>query len=259
VITHQRPSRQLLTAEIVIVLGLSLGLAGARAAVYLLGDLTAGKSLARQSAVLNGSAAPGRPWLDLTLQILSITASLVPVALVGYLLIRSGEQLRDLGIDRGRPWWDLGVGAGLAALVGGIGLGLYLVAQATGVNLTVVPTALPDTWWRIPVLAMAAVRNGILEEVLVVGYLIRRLDQLGWHPRRTLLVSATLRGTYHLYQGLGGFIGNVAMGWLFGWLYQRYGRVAPLIVAHSVIDLVAFIGYVLLVGRVGWLPSPSAG
>ena len=52
-----------------------------------------------------------------------------------------------------------------------------------------------------------------------------------------------LRGTYHLYQGFGSFVGNFAMGVLFGWLYTRYGRVLPLVIAHFVIDAAMFVGY----------------
>ena len=46
------------------------------------------------------------------------------------------------------------------------------------------------------------------------------------------------------------------MGLLFGKLYQRWGRVGPLVVAHSLIDIVAFVGYALLAGKVSWLPTP---
>ncbi|GAA4957356.1 hypothetical protein GCM10023238_25050 [Streptomyces heliomycini] len=42
-----------------------------------------------------------------------------------------------------------------------------------------------------------------------------------------------LRGSYHLYQGIGGFIGNMVMGVVFVYLYRRWGRVGPLVVAHT--------------------------
>ena len=62
-----------------------------------------------------------------------------------------------------------------------------------------------------------------------------------------------IRGTYHLYQGFGGFVGNLVMGLLFGWLYTRTRRVMPLVVAHTILDVVAFVGYSLLKPHVGWL------
>ena len=82
-----------------------------------------------------------------------------------------------------------------------------------------------------------------------------RLRQLGCGPRTAIALSALLRGSYHLYQGLGGFAGNAAMGLVFGWVYHRSGRLVPLIVAHTLMDLVAFVGYALLAGHVGWLPA----
>src|SRR5690349_16035311 len=197
------PGRRMLRAEVVIVFALSLGYSGVHAFLDLLGALTARKSLASQPALLNGAQTNGRDLLELAYQLLDIAAGLAPVALVVYLLYRNGESLRDIGLDTRRPRRDMLYGLGLAAAVGLPGLGLYLLAHALGVNLSVVATDLPAFWWRAPVLVLAAFQNAALEEVLVVGYLLRRLDQLGLRPLPALLVSATLRGSYHLYQGLG--------------------------------------------------------
>jgi membrane protease YdiL (CAAX protease family) len=109
-------------------------------------------------------------------------------------------------------------------------------------------------WWRIPVLTLSAIQNGTVEEVIVVGYLLTRLDKLGVKTPAAIAISACIRGSYHLYQGAGGFIGNATMGVIFGILYKRWGRVTPLIIAHSLIDSVAFVGYALLHGHVSWLP-----
>jgi membrane protease YdiL (CAAX protease family) len=162
-----------------------------------------------------------------------------------------------IGLDRRRLGVDVALGAAIAACVGGTGLGLYLLAWHSGANLTVAPSGLPAVWWRIPVLLLSALQNAVTEEVIVAGYLLVRLRELGWGNRRALAASALLRGSYHLYQGLGGFFGNLAMGVLFGWLFQRRGRVLPLIVAHTLIDSVAFVGYVALAGSVSWLPTPG--
>ncbi len=45
------------------------------------------------------------------------------------------------------------------------------------------------------------------------------------------------------------------MGLLFGRLFQRTGRVLPLVIAHALIDTVAFVGYVALVGKISWIPA----
>jgi membrane protease YdiL (CAAX protease family) len=62
-----------------------------------------------------------------------------------------------------------------------------------------------------------------------------------------------LRGSYHLYQGYGGFIGNAVMGVLFGLWFQRTRRVWPLIVAHFLIDAASFVGYIYLHKHVSWI------
>jgi membrane protease YdiL (CAAX protease family) len=250
-----RPDARTLRNETLLVLALSLGASGVSALISFIGSVTRPGELKNQAATLVGSAAPGRPWLDLSWQVFGIAVALVPVALVAHLLAREGTGMRVIGFDLTRPRWDLARGAVIAAVVGGTGLAFYLGVRAAGFNLTVVPESLPDVWWRIPVLVAAAVQNAVLEEVIVVGYLLRRLDQLGWSPAAALAASAVLRGSYHLYQGLGGFVGNMVMGVLFVLLYRRWHRIGPLVAAHSLIDTVAFVGYALLAGKVGWLPT----
>ncbi|MFH9574841.1 CPBP family intramembrane glutamic endopeptidase [Streptomyces sp. NPDC017454] len=254
-VAGERLSRRSLRDETLLVLALSLGASGVSALISFIGSVTRPGGLKDQAATLNASAAPGRPWLDLTWQLFGITTALVPVALVAHFLLREGRSLRTLGFDRGRPWPDLARGAAVAAVIGSTGIAFYLAARGLGFNLTVVPEALPEVWWKYPVLILSAVQNSVLEEVIVVGYLLRRLDQLGWSPGASLAASSVLRGSYHLYQGIGGFIGNMVMGVVFVYLYRRWGRVGPLVVAHSLLDIGAFVGYALLAGKVDWLPT----
>ena len=240
--------------EIAAVFAVSLGASGVYAFVSFIGSLTARQALATQHAVLNGSQAPGRPLLDLFLQLVSLLDGAAPVLLVFYLLARNGEGPSTIGVDLSEPRRDLLRGAGLAALIGGSGLGLYLIAYKSGIALNIVAENLPDVWWRIPVLLLSALQNGALEEILVTGYLLTRLRRLDVPPVYAVAISAVLRGSYHLYQGLGGFLGNAVMGVIFATLFLRWRRAAPMVVAHTLIDAVAFIGYALLAGHVSWLP-----
>lgn len=238
--------------ELWVVFGITLGLSGVRSALSLLQSALRGP-LAGQKVTLNAPAAANQ-YIDLALQLSFVAQLLGWGALGGYLLVRAGLTLRDIGLDRLRPGRDALLAVGLAALIGIPGLGLYLVARAAGLNLTVQPSTLTDTWWRLPVLILSAAGNAWAEEVLLTGYLLTRLRELGWSPNWSVLVSALVRGSYHLYQGIGGGVGNVVLGLVFGRVWQRTGRLWALVGAHTLIDVVAFLGYALLAGHLSWLP-----
>ena len=153
------PDRRLLVVELVVVLLLTLGRSGLYAFVNLVAAATQPGGLSSQTTALHRSFAPDRPWLDLTYQLMSIFFAVVPVALAGYLLVRSGTSLREVWF-RGAGLRDVGLGAGLAAAVGSVGLAFYLLMHALGLNLTVVADGLDtETWWKIPVLVLSALEN----------------------------------------------------------------------------------------------------
>ncbi len=192
-------------------------------------------------------------WIDLGLNA-AVVVQLVAWGGLGlYLLWRTG--LRPSGVGLARLQWrtDLLGGVGLAALIGLPGLALYLAARALHLNASVIPSGLGDSWWRIPMLVLTAFADGWAEEIIVVGYLLTRLGQLGIGPRAALVWSSLLRGAYHLYQGFGAGLGNLVMGLVFGYAWQRTGRLWPLVIAHGLIDTVAFVGYALLAGHLRWL------
>jgi membrane protease YdiL (CAAX protease family) len=237
-----------LWAEVSIVLALSLGASAIYSVVSITNRLTRVEPLSQQTATLNSSLSP-RPTFDLIYQLLGITFDLAPVALVALLLWSATKpRLARLGVDFTRPARDTLSGVALALAIGIPGIAVYLVGRGLGVTVNVVPAALDQYWWTVPVLLLSALRAGITEEVIVIGYLYARLGDLGWGRWQIIVSTAILRGTYHLYQGVGAFIGNIAMGLLFGWLYTRYRRVLPLVIAHTVIDAAIFVGYGWAVG-----------
>lgn len=237
-----------------LVLGVSLGASAIWSLLRIVDRLTRAESLGRQTSAMNSSVTPDRPWLDLGYQLVGIALALVPVLLAIHLLRRDDPaEPRTMGFDLRRPAQDVLRGAGLAAAIGLPGLALYAAAKALDLNTTVAAANLAGAWWTIPVLVLAAAQNAVLEEVVMVGYLFRRWGEAGWGTWRVILTSAAIRGSYHLYQGFGGFVGNLVMGVAFGWLYTRTRRVMPLVVAHTVLDVVAFVGYALLKDHLSWL------
>ncbi|ORI25111.1 CPBP family intramembrane glutamic endopeptidase [Rhodococcus sp. 1168] len=245
--------RRAIKIEIAIVLLVTFGLSGLSSILSLVEDAMVAGSLSEQTVALNTSSS-SLGIIDLLYQLLRILRLCAWGALGVYLLWRAGLGPRLIGLAK--PKWknDALPGLGLAALIGIPGLLLYLVANALGLNLTVVPSTIDDHWWRIPALVAYAFANSAAEEIIVVAYVISRLRRLGFSENSSLLASALLRGSYHLYQGLGGGIGNLIMGLVFGRYWQKTNRLWPLLIAHALIDIVAFVGYTALRGHLSWLP-----
>ncbi|MCB5281979.1 MAG: CPBP family intramembrane glutamic endopeptidase [Arthrobacter sp.] len=252
------PSRRRLRLEVWIVLGLSLGQSAVYSVVQLLDKLTRGP-LAEGTSTLNRSQS-SREYFDLSYQLLDIVFALVPVVLVFYFLTEhrvsgaagsGATAFGKLGFTFARPGRDLIQGLGLAALIGVPSLGLYAAGRALGITTAIIPSALDSYWWTVPVLILSAVRHGIVEEVIVVGYLLDRLGKFGWSLPLAIFASSMLRGSYHLYQGFGPFIGNAIMGVVFALVYTRTRRVMPLVIAHALLDTVAFVGFSLFGKAIG--------
>ncbi|MFV0430281.1 MAG: CPBP family intramembrane glutamic endopeptidase [Arachnia sp.] len=246
-----------LRLEILIVLGISLGRSAVYSLLSLIEKLTRPEPLGSQTTSINTSAVPDRPWLDLAYQVANLIFPLMPVALVLYLLWThrppEGGPFAAMGFDLRRPWRDLAVGFGVFVVIGIGGLAVYFGARELGLNTNVVAANLSAHWWTVPVLVARAIMNGVLEEVIMIGYLFTRWAQAGGRALTIVWISALIRGTYHLYQGFGGFIGNTIMGALFGLFYLRTKRVMPLVIVHSLLDIVAFVGYSLLKDHVSFL------
>jgi membrane protease YdiL (CAAX protease family) len=178
-------------------------------------------------------------------QAIGFVFGLAPVALVLHLLRRDGEDVASIGFawDDGKR--DLARGVALFVVVATVGLGIYLAAVELGLNRFVVPAPPAGHWWTWPAVIMSAAGAALLEEVVVLAYLVTRLRQLRWAPLAAVAASALLRATYHLYQGWGGFLGNLLMGALFGLLFLKWRRAWPFVICHFLLDAAAAGGWLL--------------
>mgnify|MGYP000190370313 FL=1 len=249
-----RPTaRRDVLGEIAIVLALSLGASAVYSILSLISKLTAEAGLAGSTVKLNQSAAPN-PWLDLAYQLAFVFLGLAPVALVAYLLARGTRGwVEALGLSF-KPGGANALLRGLllTAAIGIPGLALYLAARLLGLAAKVEPSNLAEHWWTIPILLLMAVKAALLEETILLSYLQRRLTEIGVGMRSRILISAGLRGSYHLYQGFAGLVGNFVMGIAFAWLFERWraknpkSSTLPFVIAHFMLDAFVFVGYSLL-------------
>lgn len=91
----------------------------------------------------------------------------------------------------------------------------------------------------LPIAAIMIVLNSIYEEAIVTGYVITHLRQR--HDAAYAIgVSLLIRLLYHLYQGPIVAVHILPMGILYAWIYWRTGRLWPLVVAHSLWNVLAF-------------------
>lgn len=252
--------RSRLGIEALIVLTIALLGSSATSILTVIARLSSDTPLKSQSASINQSTA-ALPWLDASQQLVGIIVGLAPVALAIYLLsLSSGRRGTEvIGLRLTQPGRDSARALLLLACIGVPGIAFYLIGRAIGITAAVVPTPTELSWWSVILLILHALRAGLIEEVIGVGYLYTRLGELGWRPWTIILSTAVMRGSYHLYQGIGPFIGNVVMGIVFGWCYRRWGRVMPLVIAHTAIDIISFVGYPL---AASWWPEllvPAGG
>ena len=226
--------RRTLIEEVLVVLALSV----LASAVYAILDLL--------SAPLRGVVvAVGDQSARFSYQLVGFVFGLAPVFLVLHLVRRDGEGLVGIGLQTDRPRSDIVRGLGLFVIVAAGGIAIYLGAVALGVNRFVVPVPPMGHWWTVPALFLNAAGAALLEEIIVLGYLVTRLQQLSFSPIAAVVTAAVLRGSYHLYQGWGGFAGNLLMGLLFGVLFLRWRRTWPFVVAHFLLDVGAGVGFLL--------------
>ncbi|HVU91375.1 MAG TPA: type II CAAX endopeptidase family protein [Jatrophihabitans sp.] len=255
--TTPAPPRDRFGLELLAVLAVTYGMSGLYALLEFVRDqITINHGVGFRNvatAPIKAAEKTQYQWLDILKELLDILSGVAPAFLAIVLLLRSpGGRGLGVGLDRLRSR-EVFQGLGFAALIGVPGLGLVYAARKLGANAEIVVTNFPDVWYRVPALILEAIQQGTAEEVVVCAFVLTRLAQLGWSNPRALAAAAVLRGSYHLYQGYGGFVGNAIMGLIFGWWFQRTRRVVPLVVAHSVIDAVSFVGYVYLHGHVDWI------
>jgi membrane protease YdiL (CAAX protease family) len=196
-------------------------------------------------------------WWAIAASVVAITGHLMQVSVP--VKVNDGQMLTLVGIElvglavaswigRVRGWsvWSFG----LRPTWRGTGAGVVL-ATTTGIAVTllglVVNVAslgsvrfgpLPGSLSLTVVLLVSAV-NPVFEEAIGVGYFIHALRRFGMWP--AVLASAGFRTLLHAYQGFNAVVIVLPLGIAFAVVYARYRRLWPLVVAHAVFSLVAWL------------------
>ena len=133
---------------------------------------------------------------------------------------------------------------------GSPGSGVYLAAVELGVNRFVLPAPPLGHWWTIPALVLNAIEAGLVEEVIVLGY----LD----HEAAAAVVAGGLGGGGERapprlvppVSGLGRVPREPRDGGGLRSLFLRWGRRTwPFVFAHVLLDIGAGVGFILFRDR----------
>lgn len=238
--------RRRVVAELLIVLAVFPLQYSITAVVVLVSDLLGNGSGRRTTPIIKGHAAASFPF-DLLLILLPLAAA----ALVWYLLSVPGlfgnesqakgeGGLRAIGLDKTNLRGDLAlviavfVFCELIPIYGGAlvlhGLHVHSIAPGTG--------GVPKYYVVLNVLD--GFTAGIVEEIVVLGFLVRRLEQLNLPSWAVVVIAVAVRGSYHLYYGWG-VLPILLWATVTVILYRRWRRLAPFIIVHMLWDSSLFI------------------
>lgn len=235
VVTDPR-QRRLLGWELLIVLAVFPLPAVVAAAQSLTANVVDGYQPVTYATV----PVAGHPLLSAPLAAAQILLPLAGAALALFSLVRSGEGWRAIGLGRpARLEDDLGVVLPVflvANVVAQLGVGLALGALGLR-SIPTDPGALPKGY--LAILVLSSVVAGVTEEIVVLGYLVHRLEQRGWRAGWVVAVAVAVRCSYHVYYGVG-VLGIAAWALASVLLYRHYRRLPAFIVVHVLWDATLF-------------------
>jgi membrane protease YdiL (CAAX protease family) len=172
------------------------------------------------------------------------TAVFTPVALL--LLARTGQWPRVLGLSQRALLRDAfpAVGLLLGTWLSTFVLALPLAGILNNDSLTNQQHNTHVPAYFVVYAVIVSATTAINEEVIVNGYLMTRLTQLGWRPWPALALSLALRTSYHAYYGVG-LIATVPFGYWATRSFQKHGRLGRPIIAHFLNDAIILTAAVL--------------
>ncbi len=160
---------------------------------------------------------------------------LCSISVAGFILHQKGWTLDDFGFEIKLS--QCGAGLLLFAIYYLIFVALNRAA-ASGLDIEYYLTGLPsiaEVSLSVGILFSAV--NGFFEEIVVVGYVLKCMH---YHGRAfAITLSVLLRFLYHTYQGPIAVVSILPLGFLFAYVYWRWGRLFPLVIAHFLLDVVA--------------------
>jgi membrane protease YdiL (CAAX protease family) len=205
------------------------------AAFFAAGIVAGGETLARRFPVPSGS------WAEFTpATIGQLSTAALAIAVTVLLSGKRGITPRKLGLGLPRKA-DRGAAAGTAFRMGAWVIVAFVVGSLITSALATGKLGQPvrqDNSYLMYATA-AALAAGLVEETVVLAFVVTTLRQAGRPLPEIVIVAALLRCSYHDYYGPG-VVGIAVWAVVFVWLFLRTGSVIPIIVVHFGWDATIF-------------------
>jgi len=202
-----------------------------------------------------------RPTIDtkekLVLYASTIAFQWVLVGIVAWRAWARGLTLADLGLALHFTQQMM-----LLSLAGTVILGVFQwfnlrrVGRMTGAvpdfMRKLAERVLPSTTVEFAPYFALALTAGVCEEFLYRGFVMAALSRAGLVSWAVVVISSVLFGLAHTYQGKGGVLGTTLLGLVFGTTRLALQSLAPVMVWHGAVDIVAGLaGPRFLIRRTG--------
>ena len=190
-----------------------------------------------------------------SLYLTSIATQWIVAAVIAWRAFARGLSLAALGVKL-EPVWELSLFGVLGATLIGLAHWFNLRRVSRSKNpaadriKAVAAKIFPHTNLEAAIFCVLAVTAGICEEFLYRGFVFGALTHSSIPVWAVLLISSVLFGLAHAYQGLGGMLGTLILGAVFGLVRILYDSLVPVVLWHAAVDLVAgFAGKIYLIEK----------
>lgn len=180
----------------------------------------------------------------LSLYAATIAFQWLAVAVAGWRAWARGLTAPELGLlipDRGRIAAAAIVGAATLAALQWLNLRRMgrLAPELRGFLQALAERILPQSSVELLPYFALAVTAGVCEEFLYRGFALAALGRTGLPVWGMVLLSSSLFGLAHLYQGRGGLVSTLLLGIVFAVARITYDSLAPVMLWHVAVDVVA--------------------
>lgn len=188
--------------------------------------------------LIRGTEYAGPPQHQIRL-LSALIGEATSLLLLWYVLSEQKRGWKDIGWSP--KWADIpqGIGVVLLALVSSVVvIACFQVTYRAVTGHYLPPRSFQNLFgFGISVLSIAfVVVNPFFEELLVRGYTMSEILDLGGSRNLAILVSVVVQMSYHTYQGLLSGIGLTVIFTVFSVYFSTIRKIAPVILAHLCFD-----------------------